>query len=155
MIKILKDTLYKIVSIYWKIFKPKTYGVKVLIVHPTDTNKILLILHSYGNKILWNIPGGGYRPKKETAQQAAIREVQEELNINLQSVAKVGKYYTEIQGKRDTVILFTGKLHPSFLIEQNDEIAKLKWIDHQEALEQDNVAKIAKTTIRYQFDLVK
>ena len=150
----IKKIAYSIINIYWRVFRPKTYGVKVSIVHPIDSNKILLVRHSYGDKDLWNIPGGGYSPRKETPDEAAVREVREELNIKLQSVTKVGQYYTEIQGKRDTVILFTGTLNDSFVIDMNDEISTLKWVDYQSALEQENVARIAKTTIRHQFDMV-
>jgi len=150
----IKKVAHSIINIYWRVFRPKTYGVKVLIVHPGDSHKILLVLHSYGNKDLWNIPGGGYNPRRETPYDAAMREVREELNIILQSVTKIGQYYTEIQGKRDTVILFTGTLDTSFVIEANDEISTLQWIDYQSALEREDVARIAKTTIRHQFEVV-
>ena len=150
----IKKIAYSIINIYWRVFRPKTYGVKVSIVHPVDPNKILLVWHSYGNKDLWNIPGGGYNPRKESPHDAVMREVQEELNIKLQSVNKVGQYYTEIQGKRDTVILFTGTLDDSFVIDKNDEIVTLRWVDYQLALEQEDVARIAKTTIRHQFNIV-
>jgi len=147
----IKKIAYTIINIYWRVFRPKTYGVKVLLSHPEDPHKILLVSHSYGNKDLWNIPGGGYNPRRETPEEAAKREVREELNIILSSVTKVGQYYTETQGKRDTVILFTGTPDTSFVIDMNDEISTLQWVDYQSALERDDVARIAKTTILHQF----
>jgi len=67
--KKLKSFLIKLVfplaKIYWRILKPKTFGVKAIIVHPENSEQILLIQNSYGSKKIWNLPGGGYNPKKE------------------------------------------------------------------------------------------
>jgi ADP-ribose pyrophosphatase YjhB (NUDIX family) len=77
--------------LYWKIFKPRSYGVKVAIMHPANPEKLLLVRHSYGNTTLWNIPGGGYNPKKETAQNAAAREVLEELGVDVLGLLQIGE----------------------------------------------------------------
>lgn len=44
-----------ILKIYWFIFRPKTYGVKVIL---RCGGKFLLIRNSYGKKH-WTFPGGG------------------------------------------------------------------------------------------------
>ncbi|MEY3784590.1 MAG: hypothetical protein RLZZ230_912, partial [Candidatus Parcubacteria bacterium] len=95
-------------SLYWRICKPKTFGARVVITHPQIPENVLLIRHTYGDTTLWNIPGGGYRPGKEKSEDAAKREVMEEVGINILNLKKVGEYYSDSEGKRDTVILFHG-----------------------------------------------
>ncbi len=145
--------IHILLNAYWRIFRPKTYGVKVLIVHPQDPHKILLVLHSYGDTTLWNIPGGGYNPRKETPATAAAREVREELGVELSAVQSIGQYYTEAQGKRDTVELFVGVMTDSDAITANEELHQWEWATGQQALSRDNLARIAGTAIRRHFAL--
>src|SRR3989338_69091 len=86
--------LMPMVKLYWRVLQPKSFGVKVLITYPTETSKVLLVRHSYGNTSLWNIPGGGYNPKKESAEIAAKREVFEELGVEVTQLSLLGEYLT-------------------------------------------------------------
>lgn len=107
---------------YWKAFKPKTFGVKVIVQHP-DTNEILIVRHSYGDQMIWSLPGGSYRPKRESPQSAAKREAKEELGLELTNLQLLGEYKTTAEGKRDTVTIFQAKaidstITPNFEIEE-------------------------------------
>jgi 8-oxo-dGTP diphosphatase len=97
-------------KLYWRTFHPKTFGAQVLLKHPQNKNLVLLIRHTYGNQTLWNIPGGGYNPKKETAATAATREVLEELGVEVIDLQELGEYNTSDEGKIDTVTLFSSIL---------------------------------------------
>lgn len=100
-----------LVRLYWRVFKPKTHGVRVLIVSASDADtRVLLVRHAYGDQSLWNIPGGGFNPKKESAAEAARREVTEELSLDCVDLREIGMYQTEGEGKRDTVVLFSALL---------------------------------------------
>lgn len=101
MKKIIYKLFYPLALLYWKIFKPKTFGVKGVI---TRKNKleILLVKVSYGKKF-WNLPGGGYNPNKENSIKAIQREIKEELNIKINNWKQVGSYRTRSEGKRDSV----------------------------------------------------
>lgn len=153
----IKPLLYKITfpffTLYWKFFKPKTFGVKVLIIHPEDNQKILLIRHSYGNTLLWNIPGGGYNPKKETAETAAKRELYEELKINNVNLQFLSVYKTNNEGKDDTVTIFKGILENKEMenLKPNSEIAEIKWKSINALNDKDNLAKITKYAIAKAF----
>lgn len=68
---------------WWKVRKPTTYGVKALLLHPDDPCRCLVVRHSYVDQEWWALPGGGYNPKRETAEAAAIREVAEELSLSI------------------------------------------------------------------------
>lgn len=117
------------VKIYWRVFKPKSFGVKVLITHPTETSKVLLIRHSYGNTSLWNIPGGGYNPKSESAETAAKREIFEELGVEILQLRLLGEYLTSTEGKQDTVTMFSGTIENVAAIKTNPEISELEWVE--------------------------
>lgn len=135
------------VRLYWKIFKPQTFGVKVLILHPQNKNLILLVRHSYGDRQLWNLPGGGFNPKKETAKVAAEREVFEELNTKLDNTKELCLYQTSGEGKQDTVTVFTGSVSTAHFV-GSQEIAEYKWFEISEVLANSNVARLAKQAVR-------
>lgn len=141
------NILMPVVRLYWRIFKPQTFGVKVLIKHPTKNNEVLLVLHSYGNKTLWNIPGGGYNPKKESAIEAAEREVKEELGVDIFDLVQVGEYKTSGEGKQDTVAMFVGVIDSSNDLKPNAEVAEIIWQSYQITLKRDDVARVARRTI--------
>ena len=67
--------------LWWKVRRPTTYGVKALLIHPDDPSRCLVVRHSYVDQEWWALPGGGYNPRRETAEGAAIREVAEELSL--------------------------------------------------------------------------
>jgi 8-oxo-dGTP diphosphatase len=120
--------LMPLVKLYWKIFKPESYGVKVLIINPNNKNKVLLIRHSYGDTALWNIPGGGYNPKKETSEVAARREIFEELGIKIINLELLGEYQTTSEVKKDMVTMFKTVIENTEKIVPNQEISEIAWI---------------------------
>jgi ADP-ribose pyrophosphatase YjhB (NUDIX family) len=148
----IKQTFFKLimpaVKLYWHIFKPESHGARVLIIHPTEKGKVLLVRHSYGNTALWNIPGGGYNPKKETAATAATREVLEELGVKVIDLQELGEYNTSGEGKKDTVIMFSCTLEDTGGIRLNPEISQLSWVDIQTIPDRGNdVARVARRAV--------
>lgn len=110
---------------YYMVFRPITHGVKVLI-EDARTGEILLVRHCYGDRQVWHIPGGGYRPRRETPEQAARREVREELGLELGALARLGEYRTDRFGNRDTAQIFaTAVRDPAIRI--GPEIAEYRW----------------------------
>src|SRR5687767_6635734 len=82
----------------------KTCGVKVLVFN--SAGELLLVRHSYGNTGHHLIPGGGIK-RKETPQAAARREIEEEVGLKIDRLQLVASYFSDAEGKRDTVQLFT------------------------------------------------
>jgi 8-oxo-dGTP diphosphatase len=117
----------KALKIYWKVVKPRTFGVKALILHPSDPEQCLMVRHSYGDQQRWGLPGGGYRPRKESAENAVRRECMEELRLELAPPVDVlEELVTELEGKRDHLTIFratalTAQPWP------NREIAEVRW----------------------------
>ena len=109
--------------LYWQIFKPKTFGVKVII---ENDGQFLLIKNSYGGN-RWTFPGGGI-DKGELAFQAAIREIREEVGIHLTEnrLMEVGSYVTTHEGKIDTVHVFKAEGDGEIAID-GQEVIQAAW----------------------------
>jgi 8-oxo-dGTP diphosphatase len=117
----------KALQAYWKVFKPSSYGVKALILHPSDPDLCVMIRHSYTDQERWGLPGGGYRPRRESAESAIRRECMEELGIEFGPVVDVlEELVTELEGKRDHLTIFRGTALSADL-RPNREIAEARW----------------------------
>lgn len=137
---------------YWKIFKPQTFGVRALLKNSQNPDQVLLIRHTYGNRTLWNIPGGGYNPQRESAEMAILREVQEEIGVIPSEMSQVGEYKTNAEGKEDTIKLFVGVIN-EVKFELSDEIAESVWQNIEVVKKRVEVAKVVGETIK-KMDLV-
>ena len=140
-----------IVRLYWRTMKPKTYGVKVLITHPTADEQVLLVRHAYGNQVLWNIPGGGYNPKRENVLDAARREVREELGVELVNSTVIGSYESSEEGKRDTVFVLHGSIHQPDAINRSPEIREIVWKHYIAARVDGGLATVTRRALTYHF----
>ena len=69
--------LHRINRLRWRITKPITVGVRLLLVRERT---VLLVKHTYHRR--WYLPGGGVC-KGETLEDAARREAAEELGATL------------------------------------------------------------------------
>lgn len=92
--------LYPIARLYWLIFKPVTFGVRIILI---NDGKILLVRHTYLPD--WMLPGGTVE-YQEDFSTAIQRELREELNICLKNVRLFGLYKSQIEGKLDHIIFF-------------------------------------------------
>ncbi|WP_199516025.1 NUDIX hydrolase [Nucisporomicrobium flavum] len=117
----------KALKFYWRLFKPRTYGVKALILHPRDPELFVLIRQSYGDQNRWGLPGGGYRPHKESAEDAVRRECMEELGLAFGPAADVlEELVTTAEGKRDHLTIFRVTAQ-SDQLRLNGEVAEAVW----------------------------
>ena len=98
--KIFISSVYKIANIYWKIFRPKTLGVKLLLI---NNGKVLLVEHSYTKG--YHLPGGGVKTG-EMFDLALKREIFEELGLGINNLELFGVYQNTKVGKIDTIITF-------------------------------------------------
>ena len=114
------DLAYRVQKRLWRLFRPNSYGVKVLLFN--DAGELLLIRNSYGRSDLFVLPGGGIRPF-EQPETAARREIAEELGCEVGQLAAISTHFSNAEGKRDTIHLFSGMAsghvrHDDFEVEE-------------------------------------
>ena len=88
--------------------------------------RFLLVKHTYDR--YWYLPGGGRR-ETEPVEHALARELREELGIrDARCERRLGTYYSEREGKRDTIDVFV--VHADTVEKlQRLEIAEAGWFD--------------------------
>jgi len=125
MKKYLYRWLYPIARIYWNIFQPVTFGVRVILI---NQNQVLLVRHTYLPGDKWMLPGGGVS-RGESYDQAIKREIKEELDISLKKVNWLGIFTSNLEGKRDNIILFSclDQIDPDKIIIDPAEIKETKF----------------------------
>lgn len=99
--KIARKIYYNLSLLRWKIFKPITVGVKILLI---KNNSIVLVKHVFQG--YWYVPGGGVN-KSETLEEAIRREAREEFNGKIKSIKLFGAYTNFYESKNDHVIVFS------------------------------------------------
>lgn len=128
MKEILKNKFYKTLlffaRIYWRVFKPITYGARIMII---CKNKILLVQPR--TLKYWNLPGGGIN-KKEDPEKGVLRELYEELGIVLDRADfLLGTYTSSAEGKKDTVYIFVKKIEEEIRPKVGIEIGEAGYFD--------------------------
>ncbi|AXK45039.1 NUDIX domain-containing protein [Brachybacterium saurashtrense] len=113
---------------WWRVRTPRTYGVKVLLRHPERPELFLAVRHSYVDQDRWALPGGRYRPARETPASAARREVREELGLAIRGeLAELSTLEARTEGKRDTLTLLSGSAD-GFEVRTSLELREVRWL---------------------------
>lgn len=102
MKNLLLPIAYNLAVLYWNIFRPTTVGVRVLV---KNGEKYLLVKPSYSK--WYYLPGGGVDHKKESLEEAALRELFEETNLTGKNPKLIEAHRNFIHNKRDTVITYS------------------------------------------------
>ena len=109
---------------YWKRFNVKTSGVRIMLV---CKGELVLVRHWYNS--LWVMPGGGIK-RHEIPEQAAVRELREELGIEISQLDyALGTYSNTKEGKNDTVHCFVVEMDARPVIRKrfNLEVSDIAW----------------------------
>ena len=121
IIKFFRPILIILMRSWWYVTRPKTSGAKVVII---CGNEMLLIKTTYGYS--YSLPGGGIK-KNESPEDAAKREVLEEVGIRLNKVTPLTPFVTHEEYKEDTVYGFYSEVESKKYKLDNIEIDTAKW----------------------------
>lgn len=77
----------------WWVLRPRVRGVRCVIL---QGNQVLLVRQTYGNRKLWNLPGGGCK-RNESPLHANQRETWEEVGVD----ASDAEQFTTIESFED------------------------------------------------------
>ena len=134
-IKFLTPIVLPFFRLYWRVFKPETFGVKVIIEH---NGEYLWVRNSYGHRSI-TFPGGGI-DKGETSEEAGKREVKEEVGLNLEEIKYVGKIVSTREGKIDNIDIYYTHSNSKDITLSEFEIEEGGWF------RKDNPPKLSPTT---------
>lgn len=99
----MNNFINKLSRAYWKLVKPRTLGVRAIILDESKEN-VLLVKHTYIGGLY--LPGGGVK-KFEEPERAIARELEEELGYSVVDCELFGVYSNFTESKSDTVIVMT------------------------------------------------
>ncbi len=91
---------------WWRIRRPRRSSV--IVVAFDEAGRVLLVRHSYGPPA-WSLPGGGM-DRGETPEQAAEREIREELGCGLAEITPVDASDERIAGSLDRQHVFAASV---------------------------------------------
>ena len=102
IIQIIYIFAYRLLRCVWYIFRPSSHGAYVAVWH---NNKILIIKNSYKNE--YTCPSGSIK-RGEDEKSAAVRELHEEVNIQVQpnQLQFAGRFFSTHEFKDDNAIFF-------------------------------------------------
>ena len=119
---------YFALQCWWMIRRPRTSGVKVVLRRGDD---VLLVRHTYGRRSEWDLPGG-FLNEGEDPQDAALREISEELGLRAQRPVALGAIMVRSAGRRDMRHGYAADAGPDSagLDVDEAEIAQARWFPH-------------------------
>ena len=115
-----------------------------------ENNKVLLVYEK--NRNFWGFPKG-HMEKGENEIETALREVKEEVGLDVEIIDKETRYILNyiIRDEIDkTTVLYLARPKNKEIVMQESEIEKVKWCDFEEALETltfDNSKEVFKKVI--------
>ena len=122
---------HRLLRSWWFIARPHTSGVKCVL---TDGDRVLLVRHTYGNTE-WDLPGGGIH-KGEEPVEAARREMEEELGVQLENPRPLGQISLRAYRARDRIHCFHAEIGPADLTIDEGELAAASWFARDEIPEE-------------------
>lgn len=134
---------------WWRVRRPRTFGVKVLLRHPQGASRFLAVRHSYVDRDRWALPGGRYRPRRESPAEAGRREVAEELGLAIRGeLEEVSTLETVTEGKRDRLTILIGTA-ASTEVSTSLELSEARWLrtDLADVPEGDPVSRWLRTAL--------
>ncbi|MGA9994750.1 MAG: NUDIX domain-containing protein [Pyrinomonadaceae bacterium] len=116
--------LFPLIRFYWSITHAHIRGVRCLIEHQ---GQLIMVRQTYGERF-WTFPGG-LVGRRESAENAALREVWEEVGVTPQEIHFLGSFTTTDSGFSDTVYCFSGRAARSDFEIDSNEIQEAEWFD--------------------------
>jgi 8-oxo-dGTP pyrophosphatase MutT (NUDIX family) len=100
-LRVILTAAYKLLIFSWIIRRPRTLGAHSLAFTPE--RKLILVRHRYAPG--WRVPGGGRRAD-ESAEEAGLRELREEIGMTAHGRVRVaGELEHKVDFKRDLASL--------------------------------------------------
>ncbi|QNE04705.1 NUDIX domain-containing protein [Croceicoccus marinus] len=109
--------------IWWRWRKPQLRGCALVPLNAEG--HVLMVRHSYRARAEWQLVTGGV-DKGETHEQAAARELDEEVGLKARTLTQVLREPVEMHGASNDVVVFLARVEGAFRID-NREIAEARF----------------------------
>ena len=116
--------------------RPIERGAKVVIIHD---GKVLLVRPNYAHR-KWTLPGGGVGGR-ETFEEAAIREVREEVGLEIQTLTFIREYQADHKFYKSKVRSLVTTVESDYFAVDGIEIKEAAWFP-LDALPHDRVPRV-------------
>ena len=112
---------YRLLRLWSRLWPTATEGVKCVLRHE---GRILFIRHTYGDRRLWELPGGGLH-QGEPPLEAAAREAREELGVDVawRPLATIGLR----DHRLTTMHVFVADAESGTVTPDPGELAEVRW----------------------------
>jgi 8-oxo-dGTP pyrophosphatase MutT (NUDIX family) len=100
-------------------------GVKCLL---TNSGQVLLVRHTYGQRGVWYLPGGGIR-RGEQPLAAGLREMHEELGLDRLCLRELATLHLPLERMTAEITCLHAELSDRELHPYPGEIAQARWFD--------------------------
>jgi 8-oxo-dGTP pyrophosphatase MutT (NUDIX family) len=101
ILRVILTAAHKLLILNWIILRPRTLGAHALALTPE--RKLILVRHRYAPG--WRVPGGGRRAD-ETAEEAGLRELREEIGMTAHGRVRIAcELEHSVNFKRDLASL--------------------------------------------------
>jgi 8-oxo-dGTP pyrophosphatase MutT (NUDIX family) len=114
---------HRLLRVYWRYARPHTRGVKCVV---REGDAVVFVRHAYGDRCLWELPGGGIK-RGEEPRAAAAREAREELGLDLAEWRTLGTVKVYGYGRQTTLSCFEALSPGRALSVDAGEIAEVRW----------------------------
>lgn len=111
--------------LWWRVRRPRLRGCAI--VARDDRGRVLMVRHTYRKCDEWQIPTGGVR-RGELPEQAARRELAEEVGVTIGRLVAVHVEEFAMSGARNEVTVFAGLLSGDPFADER-EIAEVRFAD--------------------------
>lgn len=125
---------YQLARAYWRVRRPLTHGALVTL---WCNGQVLLVRNSY---VPYYSAPGGYLKRRETAREAARRELREEVGVVAapEQLAQVLELTHDWDGRRDHVVIFSLDLDERPLVQVDyREVVEAYWFSPDEVARSD------------------
>jgi 8-oxo-dGTP pyrophosphatase MutT (NUDIX family) len=120
---------YRCINAYAFVRRPRVRGVMCVV--SDGGGRVLLVRHTYGDRLAWELPGG-WVGRSEEPVDAARREAFEELGVAIDGWEPLGVVEGLWHFKRERLTFFAGRWPGGTATVDPVEIAEARWFDPAE-----------------------